>query len=239
MESLRYLSSGEIFIEPKDDCDRVVDVMLETSYSEEFCIARDFDDIDFMARLMEAGFLVMSTEINLDDFSGDKDKRYYLLLPKLHLIRSALFFPNLHIKKRIAPLLSRYELKIDTCFDQVLDKCVEKHGSAWLTLPLVCVLKELRRTSLPPRPVSFELYRDGKLMAGEVGIVLGRVYTSYSGYCEENNSGTIQMILMAKWLEKNGFEFLDFGMPLKYKSLLGAHNISPEHFVRIFRAARR
>jgi Leu/Phe-tRNA-protein transferase len=89
------------------------------------------------------------------------------------------------------------------------------------------------------KPVSFAVYREGELKAGEIGVVAGRVYTSYTGYREENNAGTVQMILMAQWLEKAGFDFLDFGMPLEYKTQLGAHDVLPRRFVKLFRASRR
>jgi Leu/Phe-tRNA-protein transferase len=87
-------------------------------------------------------------------------------------------------------------------------------------------------------PVSFGVYRDGELKAGEFGVVTGRVYTSYSGYYEEDNAGTAQIILMAQWLRKSGFDFLDFGMPLDYKTFLGARTLNPRSFVEIFRNAQ-
>ena len=240
MYPLRYLPTGHIFISPEDDCHGIVDAMLETDYNEEFCLARDFD-VDFIARLMEAGFLVMSAMLNFDGLEIEIDP-IYILLPKLHLTRSVLFFPELHIKRNIHPLLSQYELRVNTNFGQILDKCVETHGSDWLTPPLVDVIKNLHQKSTlnndeSIKPVSFEVYRDGELKAGEAGIVLGRVYTSYSGYREENNAGNVQMILMIQWLEKNGFDFFDFGMPLDYKTTLGAQDISPRRFVELFRAA--
>ena len=238
MYPLRYLSTGHIHIEPEDDCNKVVDAMLETNYSEEFCLARDLDE-EFIARLMEAGFLVMSGDLF---YGTPMAGNIYILLPKLHLVRSVLFFDDLRIKKNIRKLLSDYELRIDTDFDFVLDNCVIKHGSDWLTPPLVNALKNLHLMAegdhIPVKPVSFELYRDGDLKAAEMGIVCGRVYTSYSGYRTENNSGTVQMILMTQWLSQNGFAFLDFGMPLDYKSHLGAKNISPAAFVELFREAR-
>ena len=87
---IRYLPSGHIYIDPEDDCDRVVDAMLATDYSEEFCLARDFDE-DFIIRLMEAGFLVMSAELtDADgDDSGEENtgreetqEPFFILLPK-------------------------------------------------------------------------------------------------------------------------------------------------------------
>ena len=240
MYPLRYLPSGYVFIDPKDDCDRVVDALLATEYSEEFCVARDFEEY-FIGRLMEAGFLVMSAE--LPDEQGNESppgERFFILLPKLHLVRSALFFPELHIKKSIRRFLPRYQLRVDSDFDLILDKCVQIHGAGWLTPPLTAVLKRLRcRNDTRARPVSFGVYREGKLKAGEVGIVVGRVYTSYSGYYEEDNAGMVQMILMTQWLKETGFDFLDLGMPLDYKTRLGARDISPRRFVELFRAARR
>jgi Leu/Phe-tRNA-protein transferase len=241
MYSLHYLPSGHIFIHTSDDCDMVVDAMLQTEYSEEFCLARDFNE-DFISRLMKAGFLVMSTELKDEDSGTENESEmeepFYILLPKLHLIRSVLLFPDLHIKKSIRPFISKYELRVNTDFDFILDKCVQIHGRDWLTPPLVEVLKSLHRNNAGAKPFSFAVYREGNIRAGEIGVVIGRVYTSYSGYYEEDNAGTIQIILMTRWLEENGFAFLDLGMPLDYKADLGAKDIFPDRFVELFRAAR-
>ena len=234
MYPLRYLQSGYVLIDPEDDCDRVVDALLDTGYGEEFCLAGDFDG-DFISRLMEAGFLVMSADIKNEALA----EPFFILLPKLHLVRSALFFPELHVKKNVRRFLSRYELRVNSDFNLILDKCVQIHGADWLTPPLVETLKNLYlRKDLRTKPVSFGVYQEGELKAGEIGVVTGRVYTSYSGYFEESNAGTVQMILMARWLEKTGFDFLDFGMPLDYKTSLGAQNVMPNRFVELFRAAR-
>lgn len=252
MYPLRYLPSGHILIDPEDDCDGVVDAMLETEYSGEFCFGlfnNEEPDLnaEFFNRLMEAGFLVMSAELQdneaADSDPGDGDPSgivpFYIVLPKLHLVRSALFFPDLHVKRSIRPFLPRYELRFDADFDTILDKCLQIHGGAWLTPPLVEAIKTLReRKDLAARPVSFALYRDGDLKAGEIGVAMGRVYTSYSGFHGEDNAGTVQMIKMAEWMRDSGFDFLDFGMPLDYKTDLGAKNIMPRRFVELFRSAR-
>jgi len=237
---LKYTLSGYIYIAPQDDCREVVDAMLETNYSEEYCLADVFDPY-FIAKLMEAGFLVMSVNISEED-------PLYLLLPKLHLVRSALFYENLHIKKSVRKLLNRYELKADTDFDYIIDRCVEKHGDDWLTVPLVENIKKIRQIAIANNPAqetlspvpyaypaSFALYRGGEFVAGEFGVVCGKVYTSYSGFYDEDNAGTVQLILAARYLQEHGFSFFDLGMPLDYKSDLGAVDITPQEFVRLFR----
>jgi Leu/Phe-tRNA-protein transferase len=235
---LRLTQDGMIFLGPEDDCDTVVDIMLDTNYSEEFCIAFDWDPA-FIARLMKAGFLVMSEQILIKDSAGNVVEKT-IVLPKLHLVRSALLFHELHIKKSARRFLDRYELSFDSDFETIVQKCVAVHGDCWLTPALLEALYTIRSCrGSPVKPVSFGVYRGGKLVAGEFGVVSGRVYTSYSGYHDEDNSGTVQMILMVRYLEKAGFDFLDFGMPLDYKTDLGARNISPENFVDLFRAAQQ
>ena len=232
MTEIRYTDTGFLVILPQDNPHIIVDFMLKTGYSEEFCLSFDFS-ADFIARLMEAGFLVMSAYFGNP---AKNESQGYLLLPKLHLSRSALFFKNLHVKKSIKSSFKKYELRFDSDFDYIVERCLEKHGDDWLTSPLVDAIKKIRQEKYyGVYPVSFALYRDGKLVAGEFGVKYGRVYTSYSGYYDEDNAGTVQLILSARYLQENGFSFFDLGMPMPYKNDLGAVDISPEEFVKLFR----
>jgi len=241
---LHFTETGLLIILPRDNPRRIVDTMLEIDYKEEFCVSLDFTP-DFIARLMAAGFLVMSVKV-VDDADEDTTANpetappeQYILLPKLHLTRSALFFGNLHVKKSVKRYLDRYELRPDADFDFIVNRCQEIHGEDWLTGPLVAAVRDIRKDRLHGvYPMSFALYRDDKLVAGEFGVKVGRVYTSYSGYYDESNAGTVQLILTTRYLEENGFAFFDLGMPMEYKTALGAQDISPEDFVALFRAAQ-
>jgi len=237
---LKYTPSGYLFISPEDDCQKIVDAMLATDYTGDFCLARDFSP-EFISALMKAGFLVMSADVNREE-----NEPLYLLLPKLHVERSVLFYENLHIKKSIRRFLNHYELKADTDFEYIIDRCIEKHGADWLTPQLTDSIKIIRKTCVnppsaglapckEPYPASFAVYRDGKLAAGEFGVICGRVYTSYSGFTEEDNAGTVQLILTIRYLEEHGFNLFDLGMPLDYKAEIGAVTINAARFVRIFR----
>jgi Leu/Phe-tRNA-protein transferase len=185
----------------------------------------------------------------------ENEEPAYVLLPKLHLVRSALFFENLHVKKSIRRFLNRYELRPDADFEFILDRCIHVHGADWLTPPLAASIKKIREAAsaaaspdmqpvagTPPPlpatnayPTSFALYRNGTLVAGEFGVIVHKVYTSYSGYYDEPNAGTVQLILTTRYLQARGFAFFDLGMPLEYKSGLGAVDIRPEQFVELFR----
>ena len=128
---------------------------------------------------------------------------------------------------------------MDAGFDAVMERCVQVHDGQWLTEPLRESIRAIRANPfLPVRPLAFGVYRDGRLAAGEFGILTGKVYTSYSGFYDESGAGTVQMLLTARYLEKRGHLFWDLGMPLPYKDRLGARNVGPERFVWLFRAFR-
>ena len=228
---LTFSQDGLIIITPDDDCHRVVDAMLAIEYSEEFCVALDFDPW-FVAELMEAGFLVMSLGIK-----SKKGKKWnYILLPKLHLERSVVFWENMRETKTARRLSHRYELRVDCDFDFILERCAAVHGEDWLTPPLRQCLKEIRAMpNAPVRPISFGVYREGELKAGEFGVLARGTYTSYSGYHDENSAGTVQLLLLGRYMRESGFAFWDLGMPLEYKDRLGATTLLPEQFVKIFR----
>uniref|UniRef100_A0A7C3ILN6 Leucyl-tRNA--protein transferase n=1 Tax=Gracilinema caldarium TaxID=215591 RepID=A0A7C3ILN6_9SPIR len=226
--------------------DQVVNALIRHNYQEEFCLSQSFDT-EFIRALMEAGFLVMS-------YADENDA---ILMPKLHLERSVLFFNNLHISKSAKRLLARYTLKPFDMVPQIIKTCVTAHGDDWLTEPLQEAFGKLAWPSavdadrnrwmaadnvLPPPSrtfcSAFGLYRDNTLVAGEFGVVSGGVYTSYSGFFTENGAGTVQMILTAQYLEKQGFAFWDLGMPLEYKSALGAVELDRRTFIQKFRESR-
>jgi Leu/Phe-tRNA-protein transferase len=228
---LTYTSSGHIFISPRDNPRRIIDAIIETGYEEEECLALDFDPA-FAAGLMAEGFLLMSGPVRVGN------SVITVLIPKHHIWRSVLFFEDLHQSRSIKRFLPRYELRADADFNLIVEKCIARHGDGWLTKPLVRLLQAIRsRQDSPVRPWAFGLYRAGELRAGEFGVISGRVYTSYSGYHEENSAGIVQMILTARWLKEQGFAFWDLGMPLDYKENLGAKLLKTGDFIRIFRAA--
>jgi Leu/Phe-tRNA-protein transferase len=249
--SLHYTPTGYLYLSAEDDPAAIARAMVETGYGEEFCIAQDFSP-EFTARLAAAGFLVMSTAIEApvtptapDRTAGDGPPPEYLLLPKLHLERALIFFENFHEPRSARRLIPRYELRTnlqssiieDTgLFDTVMEGCAAVHGNDWLTPPLMASLRQIGARHLC-RPVAFGLYREGRLVAGEFGIAAGRVYTSYSGYYEEDSAGTVQLILTGRYLRDAGFAFWDLGMPMAYKTRLGAQGVERGEFLEQWQKA--
>ncbi len=217
-----------------EEPDKVVDRLIATNYLEEFCIYIK-PNIRYISQLIHSGFLIMSA-LTRNKNEGVEN----ILVPKLHNNRMVLDFKSLHIPRRIESKLALYSLYFDTDFNRIIERCISSHGDAWLTPFLIGYLVKLREKKIDNRVkiVSFALYRDKRLVAGEFGTLVGSIYTSYSGYHDEDSAGTIQMILTAHFLEGRGIKFWDLGMPAEYKKHLGAVELSRVEFIRLFRGVR-
>ncbi|MDR2509663.1 MAG: leucyl-tRNA--protein transferase, partial [Spirochaetaceae bacterium] len=118
-----------------DDPREIIDEIIATNYPYESCFALCFEK-EFLSRLLQEGFLLMSYK---DNAAG-----IYILEARHHSTLNVLFFDAIHIPARVKSLLPKYELRFGVEFDTIIDKCIEKHGDAWLTAPLVNAFKEIR-----------------------------------------------------------------------------------------------
>jgi hypothetical protein len=169
--------TGDLVVRPGTDTDTdlLLDVILESGYDKDHCVAFTFSPA-LVAQLMYSGFLVMSANVLFTEEEADKAAAAgeelpggYLLLPRHHLVRNVLFFDDLHISKTAARLIKKegrnFELRVDDCYDEVVERCVAKHGADWLTPPRPCWTRFVRYAPmLPPvSPCSFALSHNGEL----------------------------------------------------------------------------
>jgi arginyl-tRNA---protein transferase len=238
---LLYSGNGVPLVMPPEDTDALAD-WLEAEYPDEFCASLSFEP-DFVDSLCASGFIPMAMS---DGNEGD------YLIPKMHVVRSVMRPRDIVVTRTARRESARYRFCLDARFEEVLDACVATHGEDWLRPALREAWIELFRTRAERRCrfASMELYaRDGQagrdahgagesLVAGEIGVFAGACYTSLTGFRRESGAGTVQLAAAARYLELSGVALWDLGMPLEYKAVLGAHNVSRGEFLSLFRAAR-
>jgi len=161
--------------------------------------------------------------------------------PRIFDDRIILWLNNLHIGKTMRKHLrqheSRYELKLTSDFGTILDRCRYYYNDL-LDLDYLTRLHFIFSNS--PYTVAVSLYKDGRLVAGEIGFLIGKVYSSYTGYHEhtESSSGTAQIILLANELVKMGVLIYDMGPSTlrfdNYKLNLGCIKIQENEYIRLF-----
>jgi Leu/Phe-tRNA-protein transferase len=190
----------------------------------------------FYVNLCRAGFIATSC---LDT------QNQQILLPEIQFEYAVLHFKDLHISKKVKTLLYKNEFVLtqNQHFETVLDAIERYHQNSWLHDKYTTMLHEVKRNFFENfELVSFELCekRNGALIAGEVGYIIGKTYTSLSGFFQKepryNNCGKLQLVLLSQFLEKNGFDFWNLGHAcLLYKIDLGAKVYPRKEFLKLWK----
>eukprot|EP01012_Entosiphon_sulcatum_P058536 TRINITY_DN8262_c0_g1_i1.p1 TRINITY_DN8262_c0_g1~~TRINITY_DN8262_c0_g1_i1.p1 ORF type:complete len:188 (-),score=16.54 TRINITY_DN8262_c0_g1_i1:348-890(-) len=162
--SLRIVD-GQPVLEPSSilDIDNIMH-WLETNLRGDFCISPSFEP-KFMAALFYEGFLTIATPAG----------RSCLLLPKLHQQRSIIEFKDLHVAHKARKHSKQYELSLDKAFPAAVACCIKQHGQNWLLPPMVDSLTFMHKNRVHPQVSvhSVELWKNGQLVAGEIGYLVG------------------------------------------------------------------
>jgi len=193
----------------------------------------DFSE-EFYINLAKAGFISVSNY-----FDGQ-----FLLLPELQFEYALLDFRDLHISRKVKKLLNKneYELTFNENFDELLINLETFHENCWLTNKYIGLMQSLKNNSQKTcnfKILSTELKckKTNKLIAGEIGYIIGSTYTSLTGFCTKdkryNNWGTLQLVLLAFYLQKQNFSFWNLGhAAMPYKLKLGAKVYTREDFLK-------
>jgi len=189
---------------------------------------------EFYIELAKAGFI--STSYDTPDG--------LVILPELQYNYALLDFKDLHISKKVKKLLhvEDYNFCISTNFDEVVDKFSSAHKYNWLKEEYAQLLKKLyisndKRDNFKIISVELLSCENKEIIAGEVGYIIGKTYTSLSGFSSRDkkytNYGTLQLVLLAKYLEENDFSFWNFGHPhMEYKQRLGCKVYTRSEFLQ-------
>lgn len=196
----------------------------------------------FYATLAYEGFISVTLE---------HDEYGLLLLPELQESYALLDWQNLHVSKKVRRLvgnLLRKENSVVVRLSHSLESVVSGIGSSfggncWLHEKYLHCLQQARDKEFLD-VVAIEMLVDGELVAGEVGYFIGATYTSLSGFFNREdhcyaNMGTLQLILLAKVLERAGIHFWNLGHPqLEYKTRLGAAVVPRREFLQRWYVSR-
>lgn len=177
----------------------------------------------------KAGFIAVT------DYYEEKE----LLLPEIQFSYALLDFKNLHISKKVKKLLDtkKLQLEISQNLNEVYKGINKLHKNNWLTPKYLNTLKTTQDLDNNFQVISAFIREDGEVVAGEIGYIIGRTYTSLSGFSSRDkkyqNYGTAQLVLLSKYLEKNNFAFWNLGQSyMTYKLTLGARVYERQIFLK-------
>ncbi|CDU16290.1 Leu/Phe-tRNA protein transferase, putative [Plasmodium yoelii] len=221
-------------ITPYHNIEKLIDILLDVNYEYEntWCVHYH---AKFICKLFYEGLIPVANKQKIRYMKDLKIRMYreYLLIPKIHFIRSCMHPSEIHISKKVKKKCKQFYITINKDFDGVVNGIIEKHGQNWLYPFIQKEFKKIFEKKVKYKNVqmhSIELWHENELVAGELGNTVGSVYTSLTGFQRKNSAGTIQLCALAKLLEFQNFQLWDLGMLLPYKKEIGSKEIPMKEF---------
>lgn len=159
------------------------------------------------------------------------DERLFLVDPA---IRGVIPLDSFHVSRRLARTLrsGRFETRTDYAFEAVIEGCAAPRANrpeTWINATIQDLCSELFRRGVAH---SVESWRDGRLVGGLYGIVVGAAFFGESMFSIERDASKIALIHLVDRLRAGGFLLLDTQMITDHLQTFGAVEIPRAEYHR-------
>ena len=151
-------------------------------------------------------------------------------------LRGVLPLSGLRVTRSMRQSSRRYELRVDSAFDQVIAGCAAPdRPGAWIDARMLDAYRRLHRLGWAH---SVEAWRDGVLAGGLYGISIGGLFAGESMFHRERDASKVALMWLVELLRAGGVErLLDVQWCTPHLASLGAVEISRDaYLVRLERA---
>jgi len=132
-----------------------------------------------------------------------------------------------HVPKRLARTVAsgRFEMRIDTDFAAVIDGCaaaMPARPKTWINRRIRSLYGELFRIGACH---TVETWRDGRLVGGLYGVVLGAAFFGESMFSRERDASKVALVHLVERLKAGGFLLLDTQFTTPHLKQFGAIDV--------------
>lgn len=124
----------------------------------------------------------------------------------------------------------RFEIRIDTDFEGVIDACAsagEGREKTWINRRIKKLYRQLFDLG---RVHTVEAWRDGSLAGGLYGVTLGAAFFGESMFHRQTDASKVALIHLGGRLAAGGFRLLDTQFVTPHLQSLGAVEVSKENY---------
>jgi leucyl/phenylalanyl-tRNA--protein transferase len=148
--------------------------------------------------------------------------------------RMVLFPPALKISRSLRKTLARhqYEIRVDTCFEQVMRGCAAPRADqdgTWINEAMVEAYRALHQKGYAH---SVETWIDGVLVGGLYGIALGRMFYGESMFARVADASKIALVHLVWQLARWQFGMIDCQVRTEHLASLGAQEVPRADFLQ-------
>lgn len=149
--------------------------------------------------------------------------------------RCVLYPDQFHLSKSLRKRMRQldYEIRIDTCFPDVMRACAAPRATqdgTWISPAFIDAYSALARRGVAH---SVELWVENKLVGGLYGLALGRLFFGESMFSAIPDASKICLYHLAEMLRKADYAVIDCQVYNPHLHSLGATEIERETFDRL------
>ena len=126
---------------------------------------------------------------------------------------------------------SRWEVRFDSAFEQVMRACAAPRRDGpgtWISEDIIAGYTGLHRQGYAH---SSELWRDGELVGGAYGVSIGTMFYGESMFARVTDGSKIALAYLVHFLKLHGVELIDCQQETGHLASLGARPIPRQDFV--------
>lgn len=158
-----------------------------------------------------------------------QDEKFFICEPKE---RSILPFKDLHISKSLRKkvLKSEFEIRVNTAFNDVIEKCGEatpSRANTWINHSIKSLFNKLH---LQGHAHSVESWKDDKLVGGLYGLQLGAAFWGESMFSRATDASKVALVHLCARLKATGFTLLDAQLENPHLAQFGQQIIAQEEY---------
>lgn len=129
---------------------------------------------------------------------------------------------------------NKFEVKIDTDFEQIINKCsaITRKGEdgTWITPEMINAYIKLHNEGYAH---SIGTYFEGKLVGGLYGISIGNAFFGESMFHSMSDASKVAFYYLVQLSKKFNFQYIDAQTSTNHLLSLGAENISRTDFLKL------
>ncbi len=147
-------------------------------------------------------------------------------------IRGIIPLDELHVSASLLKAIRKrpFDIRFDTAFDQVVDKCAEAapdRPSTWINQTIRELYGALHRLG---HAHSVEAWEGEELVGGLYGVSLGSAFFGESMFSRRTNASKICLVYLVERLRERGFTLLDTQFTTEHLKTFGAVDIPKEAY---------
>lgn len=152
--------------------------------------------------------------------------------------RGVLPLDRFHVPRTLRQIIrqGKFEVRFNTCFDEVMRQCMLTRESSWISEELVSAYSQLHRLSFAH---SVETWADGKLVGGLYGVAIGGAFFGESMFHHARDASKVALVALVERLRERGFLLLDTQATTPHLLRFGCIEIPVDEYLKKLAVAIR